>query len=91
MNTNSGATPLEHARGSSIAVEDIEAETAVRAYLHEEAGKLTRRDVPARGWRIADDQRAAFQRIVTSRDLVTLFEVVQALGRATCCSACHRH
>lgn len=43
---------LERGRGSSVAVEQIKAETAARAYIREGNGKLTRPDVLAREWRI---------------------------------------
>ncbi len=39
---------LERARGSSLSVETIKAETAARPYIHETNGKMTRRDVLAR-------------------------------------------
>ncbi len=39
---------LERARGSSLSVEEIKAETAARPYIREANGKLTRRDVLAR-------------------------------------------
>ena len=43
---------LERARGSSLTVEAIKAETAARPYIREANGKMTRRDVLAREWRI---------------------------------------
>jgi conjugative relaxase-like TrwC/TraI family protein len=89
---------LERARGSSLSVDAIKAETAARPYIREANGKLTRRDVLAREWQIvrlakdgaarfapladpsdrqaddlAQDQLRALNKIVASRDLVTLF------------------
>jgi conjugative relaxase-like TrwC/TraI family protein len=98
---------LERARGSSLSVEAIKAETAGRRYIREANGKLTRRDVLAREWQIvclakdgavrfapltdpshrqvedlAQDQRKAFNEIVASRDLVTLFRGGAGTGKS---------
>jgi conjugative relaxase-like TrwC/TraI family protein len=98
---------LERARGSSLSVEAIKAETAGRPYIREANGKLTRRDVLAREWQIvrlakdgaarfapladpshrqsdglAQDQLRAFNKIVASRDLVTLFRGGAGTGKS---------
>jgi len=98
---------LERARGSSLSVEAIKAETAARPYMREANGKLTRRDVLAREWHIvclardgverfapltdrsqhraddlAQDQRSAFNQIIASRDLVTLFRGGAGTGKS---------
>ena len=98
---------LERARGSSVSIEAIKKETAGRPYIREASGKLTRRDVLAREWKmvclardgveqfpsltdpshrqgdhLAQDQRDAFNKIVTSRDLVTLFRGGAGTGKS---------
>lgn len=98
---------LERARGSALSVEAVKAETAARPYIREANGKLTRRDVLAREWRIvclardgtakfssltepqhyqaedlSEEQRIAFGKIVSSRDLVTLFRGGAGTGKS---------
>ncbi len=96
---------LERARGSSLSLDSIKAETAARPYIRQENGKLTRRDVLARELQIvclakdgisrfaplaahdapddlASDQRRAFNHIVASRDLVTLFRGGAGTGKS---------
>jgi conjugative relaxase-like TrwC/TraI family protein len=43
---------LEFARGSALTLDELKRETASRDYLRETNGKLTRKDVLAREWRI---------------------------------------
>jgi conjugative relaxase-like TrwC/TraI family protein len=43
---------LEFARGSALTLDELKRETASRDYLREADGKLTRKDVLAREWRI---------------------------------------
>ena len=98
---------LERARGSSLSVDAIKAETEARPYIREANGKLTRRDVLAREWQIvrlakdgaarfapladpshrqaddlAQDQLRALNKIVASRDLVTLFRGGAGTGKS---------
>jgi conjugative relaxase-like TrwC/TraI family protein len=97
---------LEFARGSGLTLTDLKRETASRDYLREADGKLTRKDVLGREWRIvqmategagkfpalarlshssnhlADDQQKAFERIVASRDFVTLFRGGAGTGKS---------
>jgi len=98
---------LEFARGSTLTLQDLKRETATRDYIREANGKLARKDVLEREWRIvqmakhgvgrfaslashaarsvqelAEDQQRAFERIVASRDLVTLFRGGAGTGKS---------
>lgn len=98
---------LETARGSALTLAELKHETAARDYLREADGRLTRKDVLGREWKIvqiaaegagqfaqlgtpgpdataplADDQRQAFQQILGSRDLVTLFRGGAGTGKS---------
>jgi conjugative relaxase-like TrwC/TraI family protein len=98
---------LEFARGSTLTLADLKRETATRDYIREANGKLARKDVLEREWRIvqtakhgagrfaplvagaprsvqqlAEDQQRAFDRIVASRDLVTLFRGGAGTGKS---------
>jgi conjugative relaxase-like TrwC/TraI family protein len=98
---------LEFARGSTLTLADLKRETASRDYIREANGKLARKDVLEREWRIvqmakhgvrrlarllphaaqtvqqlAEDQQRAFDRIVASRDLVTLFRGGAGTGKS---------
>ncbi|MBA3831677.1 MAG: relaxase domain-containing protein, partial [Chthoniobacterales bacterium] len=62
---------LERARGSSLSVEAIKAETAMRPYIREGNGKLTRRDVLARELqivRLVNDGLAQFAALAAPSD-----------------------
>lgn len=98
---------LGAARGSPLTVAELKRETAERNYIREANGKLTRKDVLGREWKIvqmaangagqfaplgfalsgassslADDQRKAFEQILGSRDLVTLFRGGAGTGKS---------
>lgn len=98
---------LEAARGSDLTITELKRETAARDYIREAHGKVTRRDVLGREWKIvqmaakgagqfgplamlaadtdrflAEDQRQAFQQILGSRDLVTLFRGGAGTGKS---------
>lgn len=48
---------LEQARGSAVPLDEVKAETARRDYLREPSGKLTRKDVLSREWRIVQQAK----------------------------------
>lgn len=48
---------LEQGRGGAVTLDEVKSETARRAYLREPSGKLTRKDVLSREWRIVQQAK----------------------------------